>query len=48
MSRLKLWFHRRPLALPYATPPRRGAVHFSPDVHTAAELMASRHHQPAA
>jgi hypothetical protein len=40
-------FHRRDLALPYATPPRSGAVTFDPSLHTAAELMHDRHH-PAA
>ena len=38
-SRLK----RKPLALPYSTPPAIGQVRFDPSLHTAAELMGSAH-----
>ncbi len=44
--RIRNRFHRKPLALPYATPPRTGAVHFDESLHTAAELIAVHH--PAA
>ena len=48
MSRLtKMRFHRKPLALPYSTPPRSGPLHFDDTLRTAAELLATPH-RPAA
>jgi len=44
MSRLtKKRFHRKPLSLPYSTPPRSGPVHFDASLRTAAELLATTH-----
>lgn len=44
MARRMRWFHRKPLTLPYtARPVSAGPLHFSPELHTAAELMASKH-----
>ena len=36
-----LW-HRKPLALPYDSPPTGGSPTFDPSLHTAAELMYDR------
>ena len=41
--RLRHRWHRKPLALPYATPPALRAPRFDPTLHTAAELMQERH-----
>ena len=35
-------WHRKPLALPYATPPTIASLTFDPALHTAAELMRER------
>ena len=35
-------WHRKPLTLPYATPPTMGSLTFDPALHTAAELMQER------
>jgi hypothetical protein len=44
MSRLnKKRFHRKPLALPYSTPPRSGPVHFDETLRTAAQLVDTPH-----
>jgi hypothetical protein len=41
--RLRHRWHRKPLALPYATPPALGSPRFDDSLHTAADLMQARH-----
>jgi hypothetical protein len=50
---LKKHMQRKPLALPYNSPPKISAIHFDASLHTAAELVATttpdeQHHPTAA
>ncbi|HZN13601.1 MAG TPA: hypothetical protein VFB78_04985 [Acidimicrobiales bacterium] len=43
----RLRFHRKPLPLPYTSPPEWGPLRVAPGLRTASEIAGEQHHTAA-